>query len=564
MKFLRVDMSSRKVEFQDIPVKYKELGGRALIAKILLEEVYPLCHPLGKNNKLIFTAGLTGGSVIPCSGRISVGAKSPLTWGIKESNSGGNTGTRIAKHGIEAIIVEKKPKDNELYILELLDDNPKLVPANNLKGKGNYETVRIIQETYGKDIACITIGPAGEMLLPAACINNTDVNYVPSRVNGRGGMGAVMGSKGLKAIVIKDFGQLKQPKDKEGFKIALKNFVDGILNAPSTKNYHNFGTPVFVDPVNALGCLPTRNFGTGKFEDAEKINGDTFINTITNRKGNPIGHACTPGCIIRCSHTYPDKGGKTIVSPLEYETISLMGSNCYINNLDSIAELNYICNDLGLDTIETGGALAVAMEAGVLPFGDVEKSKAILSGLYHGEPLSRIIASGVVTTAKVFGVYHAPAVKGQGMAGYEPRGLKGLGVTYATSPQGADHTAGHTMSAKLDHHKPEGQAAASKKSQRLTTIFDVLGFCSFVGPALRETPEIISEVVNRFFDWNLSLEEFLNIGTNTLKMELEFNRKAGFNKFHDRLPEYFYEEINLATGTVFDVSDDDLDSVAQL
>ena len=208
--------------------------------------------------------------------------------------------------------------------------------------------------------------------------------------------------------------------------------------------------------------------------------------------------------------------------------------------------------------------MAVAMEAGVLSFGNKEEAKAILSGLYQKEPLSRIIASGVVTAARVFGVYHVPAVKGQGMAGYEPRGLKGLGVTYATSPQGADHTAGHTMSAKLDHHKPEGQAAASKKSQRLTTVFDVLGFCSFVGPALRETPEIIVEVINKFFDWNLSLEDFLNIGTNTLKLELEFNRKAGFNKLHDRLPESFNEEINLATGTIFDVSDDDLDSVTQL
>ncbi len=539
------------------------LGGRSLTARILLDEVRPDCDPLGRHNKLIIAPGLLGGTSAPCSGRISAGGKSPLTGGIKESNAGGVVGHKLARLGIKALVFEDKPPDSAgPFVLILARDRAELLPRPELAGLGVYESAARLRREFGTHAGVVLIGPAGERQLAAAGIAVTDAGGEPGRYCGRGGMGALMGSKGVKAIVVDDSGtRAPESRDRRAFVEAAREVARLIRETPQTAEvYRNWGTAALVATTNALGGFPTRNFSTGRFEGAARISAEALRELILARGGLPT-HSCMPGCPIGCSNLLPRADGSTLVSPLEYETIGLLGSNCGIDDLDAIGEMNRLCNDLGVDTIDVGGAVGVAMEAGLIRFGDSEGAMRLIREIGLGTVLGRLIGNGGALTARVLGVRRVPAVKGQIMAAYEPRGIKGLGVTFATSAMGADHTAGNTVRVQIDHHGAKGQVEASRNAQLSSTIYDFLGVCLFVGPAVKSRIDLLAALVSAHLGIPCSAEDLLALSRKTLENEREFNRRAGFTKAHDRLPEHFREEVNPASGTTFDVSDEEIDAM---
>ena len=562
-KVWRVNSRTRQVSLERVPVSWVKVGGRALIARFLIDEVKATCEPLGSLNKLIFTPGLLVGHMLSSCDRISIGGKSPLTGGVKEANAGGTTGLQMAMLGIKALIIEDKPVDDEWSILFVDHTGIKFEPAGDLVGLGAYECGRRLVEKYGNKIAAAIIGPGGEMQLAAAGIQNFDKENVPSRIAARGGLGAVMGSKKIKAVII-DARQGQKPSltNPEAYKQAQKAFTQALMGTPQTAVYRDYGTAAMARMAHGFGGIPTRNFSAGTFEEVETISGEYMRDLIISRGGHGVPtHACMPGCTIRCSNNFADVEGETIVAPLEYETIGLMGSNLGISNLDTIARMNWIVNDLGLDSIEIGAALGVAAQAGLMKFGDAEGAEKLLDEIKQNTPLGRLLGCGATITGKVLGIEQVPAVKGQAMSSYEPRAIKGTGVTYATSPQGADHTSGLTIRAKVDHLDPSIQADLSRTIQINMAGYDSLGACIFTGSGFTASPDSIRDLVNARYGWGVGSDFLQVLGRESLKLEHEFNRLAGFTAVDDRLPEWMTREPLPPNNSIFDVTDEDLDRV---
>lgn len=573
-KILRIDMGAPGgPSIQEQPVGiYAGLGGRAMTSMIVAKEVPPLCHPLGGNNKLVIAPGMLSGSAAVMSGRLSIGFKSPLTGGIKESNAGGQPSQMLARLGYAAIVIEGKPEKNVLYKLLITPDGARLEVDNSLKKLGNYDLVARMVAAYGSKVSCISIGPAGEMKLSAASIACTDMELRPTRHAGRGGGGAVMGAKGIKVVVIDDGGLgMRQAANPEQFKAANKRFTTGLKDHPVTgQGLPAFGTNVLTQVLNEAGAYPTFNFSQGRFSGAGKISGEALAELEANRSGL-VTHGCHRGCIIQCSGTFNDKDGNYLTKQPEYETVWAHGGNCGIDDLDTIAQLDRLDDDYGLDTMEMGVAIGVAMEAGVVAFGDGEAAINLIKEVGRGTSLGRILGNGAAMTGKVLGVERVPVVKGQAMAAYDPRGVQGMGVTYATSPMGADHTAGYTVATNLlgiggsvDPLSPEGQVALSRSLQIATAAVDSIGMCLFVAMAVLDNQETFTamiDLVSALTGRPLSVEAFLGIGEAVLQNEREFNARAGFNPTHDRLPEFFMKEPLSPHGIVFKVTDEALDEV---
>ncbi len=574
MKFVRVNMASLEVSVSDVPEKYAPMGGRALTSNFVRDEVPARAHPLGKNNKLIFAPGLLSGTRAPSSGRLSVGGLSPLTLTIKESNAGGTAAQRFARLGIKALILDGLPAEgDDWYIVKVTKDAVTVEIADKeILSLGNYDVGDKLRAKYGEKVTVISIGPAGEFKMLSASIAVTDTDGRPVRHAGRGGLGAVMGSKRVKAIVIDAEGAEEMPlANPEAFKEASKKFSKAILEHPvSGSALRNYGTAVLINILNEAGGLPTKNFKTGRFDTANKISGETMADLIKARNGK-VSHACHPGCIMGCSQVYNDADGKYLTAGFEYETVWAFGSNCEIDDIDKIALMDRLCDDIGVDTIEAGVTMGVAMEGGAIPFGDADGIIKALEEMRQGTPLGRILGSGAEITGKVFGVRRVPTVKGQGIPAYDPRAVKGVGVTYATSTMGADHTAGYSVTANIlkvggevDPLKKENQAALSKNLQIATAAVDAAGLCLFVAFAVLDNPlafEAIYEMINAQYGLNLNGDDVVALGKSILTAEVEFNKAAGFNKAHDRLPEFFMEEELAPHGVKFDVSDEELDSV---
>ena len=565
MKLLRVDMTQLKTEFEPVPSAYERLGGRALTSKLLLEEVPPMCDALGSHNKLIFAPGLLGGAGVTTAGRLSVGAKSPLTGGVKEANAGGTAGDTLPRLGIKAIVVEGQAKRSEWFILRVKNDSAELVPANDLRGLGTYATADRLQERFGADCSVISIGLAGEHWMCGASIASTGERDQRSNHAARGGLGAVMGSKGLKAIVIDKATQSVPLANAELFRTASKRFAQELINDPKTGqkgSQHLYGTASIVATVNEIGSLPTRNFSSGNFEQSANLRGEYMREVILKRAGK-VGTHCMPGCVIACRNSYVDESGKPIVGTLQFETIALVGSNLGLGNLDDVARLNYMCNDFGLDTIETGAALGVSIEAGLARFGDVEGIAALLKQVGEGTVLGRVIGNGAVTTGRVLGIRRVPAVLGQAMPGYDPRSLKGNGVTYATSPQGADHTAGNAFGARKEVNPlaVAGQRELSLKLQIIAAMLDSTGLCLFARPPVLADPQLMADMLNGMYGWGWTTQDLDRSYREVLRTEIEFNRRAGITATDHRIPEYMREEPLAPHNVTFDVPDAELDAV---
>ena len=566
MKLLRINMNQGEIHWEPVPAEYERFGGRALIAKILLNEIPPACDALGPHNKLIFTPGLLGGAMVATAGRLSVGAKSPLTGGVKEANSGGTGGDALGKLAIKAIVVEGQPKPKQFCVLIVEGDKAELLPAGNLCGTGTYAASDRLQERFGEDSTVICIGQAGEYLMTGAGISSTGEHDQRSNHAARGGLGAVMGSKGLKAIVIRrPAGKSIKMHNEELFRTAAKEFAQKLINDPKlgTKgSQHLYGTASIVGAVNEMGSFPTRNFSEGKFEDAANLRGEKLRELILAREGK-VGTRCMPGCVIACRNQVPDQSGKPVVGTLQYETIALVGSNLGLGKLDEVAELNFMCNDFGLDTVETGAALGVALEAGLAKFGDFKGIVGLLKQVGEGTVLGRTIGCGAATTGRVLGIRRVPVCLGQAMPGYDPRTLKGNGVTYATSPQGADHTAGNAFGARNEVNPlgVAGQKQLSLRLQIIAAMLDSTGLCLFARPPIIANPQLMVDMINGIYGWGWTKEDFDKFNRDVLRTELEFNRRAGITAADYRIPEYMREEPLPPHNAVFDVPDSDLDTV---
>ncbi len=573
-KVLRIDMGAEggpKARTATLG-GYAGLGGRGLTSAIVSSEVPPACHPLGEANKLVIAPGLLSGTTAAMSGRISVGCKSPLTGGIKEANAGGQASQVLARLGYAAIVLEGKPKSDDLYKIFINKDGVTCSVDNSLKMLGNYETVERMTKEYGPKIACLSIGPAGEMKLGAASVACTDMELRPTRHAGRGGVGAVMGAKGVKVIVLDDTGAaMRAPKDPIKFGEANKAWVEGLKKHGVTgQALPAYGTNVLTNILNEAGGYPTYNFLQGTFKGASKISGETEAAIETDRGGSAT-HGCHRGCVIRCSGTYHDKDGHYLTKQPEYETVWAHGGNCGIDDLDKIAMMDFLDDDTGLDTIEMGVTIGVAMDAGLLRFGDADGAINLVQEVRKGTPLGRIIGSGAAVTGRIFGVEKVPVVKGQGLPAYDPRAVQGIGVTYATSPMGADHTAGYAVATNIlkvggfvDPLKGAGQIELSRNLQVATAAIDATGMCLFIAFAVLDQPETFQallDLLNTFYGLTLTADDVTALGKRILTMERDFNTRAGFSKAQDRLPDFFTSQAVAPHNVTFQVSNDDLDRV---
>ena len=583
MWILRINMTDQSYKLEDLPEAHKYLAGRAMTSTLVAEEVPPLSHPLGPNNKLVFSPGIVTGTAAPTSARISVGAKSPLTGGIKESNAGSSWGSDLAELRIRALVLEGKPQDTEKYWGVLVGwdkqaGKPKveLFDASEYTGKPLAEVYPQVYERFGKKISISGTGLAGEHGYRNSGVVFNDQERRATRYAGRGGLGSVMASKRVKFILLDRKGAPGVPlADKALFDSGRKKMTEALQTHNITKPkgaLNTYGTAVLINIMNEAGGLPTRNFSSGRFEGAAKIAGEAIFEGVKARKGKEIyNHACSPGCIIQCSNTWYKEDGSEHVSCVEYESDWALGADCGIDDLDNVAELIKLCNDYGLDTIETGTTIAVAMEAGVIPFGDGKGAINLVHEMGKGTPIGRILGGGTDLTGKAYGVTRVPVVKGQSMPAYEPRAVKGIGITYATTTMGADHTAGYTIapeilgvSGSVDPLSPEGKAALSRNFQAATAFIDSSGHCLFIAFAILDIASgyqgMIDEA-NGVLGTNWTADDVAAYGINVLKKERHFNEAAGIKAEADRIPEFMKIEPLPPHNVVFDVPDEALDSV---
>ncbi len=545
-KILRVNMTDLSVKEEDFPEDWTYIGGRGLSAKILLKEVDPKCDPLGPGNKVIFAPGVLSGSIAPTSGRMSVGAKSPLTGGIKEANSGGQAGQKLMRCGYRVLIVEGKAADPEKrYLLSVNKDGAELRECPELKGLRTYAASEKLSEQFSGRAAFVLCGPAGEKGFSGASVAFTDEGKRhPSRHAARGGLGAAMGSKGLKAIAVDDDGtKARLAKDMGAFKEHVSKMSK---EYKAGAQLFQFGTSTTVPLANMMSTFPTRNRHEMQFEHADALDGAKIVQNFATRGGGM--HHCMTGCIVQCSNIVNDANGNYVTSALEFETLALCGSNCAIGDLDKVAQLDRLCDELGLDTIETGGAIGLAMDCGALAFGDGDAAIALLDKVDKGDALAETIARGVVAVGKRFNAERIPAIRGQGIPAWEPRTLNATGVTYATSAMGADHTAGLIVMPVAD------PAKASQEAQLINALCDSSGFCQFQQPTIED----IRVLYNLMYGGDLSFEDAADLGWQCMQDEWAFNRGAGFGPKDNDLPAWMRSEAIPSNGATFAVAHEDI------
>jgi aldehyde:ferredoxin oxidoreductase len=580
-KIMRFNMADRTYGLENLPAAYAELAGRGLTSTIVHDEVDPTCHPLGPNNKLVLSPGIVTGTAAPTSARISVGCKSPLTGGIKEANAGTSFGQGMARMGLRALVVEGQPAEKGWWLAHVTWDKGaeapavEFMPADEYAGRDLYDVFPELFDRFGKKVAVAGIGVAGEFLYGNSGLVFEDQEGRPARYAGRGGVGAVMGSKGLKFVVLDQKGAPGvELADKKQFNDGRKKLTDALMEHDITKPkgaLNSYGTAVLINIMNEAGGLPTRNFSDGRFVGAPKIAGEAIFEGNKERTGKELyNHACSPGCIIQCSNTWHNEDGSEMVSCQEYESIWSLGANCGIDSLDVTGELIKLCNAYGLDTIEAGTTLAVAMEGGLAEFGDGDAAIKLMHEIGMGTPVGRILGNGTATAAKVLGVRRAPVVKGQSMPAYEPRAVKGIGMVYAVGTQGADHTQGYTIapeilgvSGKVDQFDKD-KAELARAFLEATAFIDSCGHCLFIAFAILDIAsgfEGVVEECNGVLGTSWTMDDVGRYGKEVLVKERAFNAAAGITTADDRMPEFMRLEKLPPHDVVWDVSNETLDAV---
>jgi aldehyde:ferredoxin oxidoreductase len=547
-RLIRVDMTNQTATTEAFPEEWKLLGGRALSARILLQECDPTCDALGPDNVLVMAPGVLAGTAAPTSGRISIGGKSPLTGGIKEANAGGNPGQDLMRLGYRAIVVKGQPSDpDKRYALDVTEKGVEVVDATAYKGKWNYALIEDLSELYSKTASFISIGPAGELKLKGASVACTDQEQErhPARHAARGGLGAVMGSKGLKYVAV-DPGKARarQPAERKEFAQLCKKYTKDYLDGPQM---FKTGTSSVVPVANMLNTFPYKNRVEGQSPDAGTLDGKNIVESFEERGGGM--HNCMTGCIVKCSNVVHDAEGNYKTSALEFETLTLLGANCAIASWEDVADLDRLCDEVGLDTIETGAAIAVYMDAGEMAFGDAEGAKRILHEIAEGTELGKAIGNGAVSIGRRTKHRRVPVVKGQAIPAWDPRPLKATGITYLTSPMGADHTAGLIVNPGL----PEDQwVRASQEVQMVNAVCDSSGFCQFLQPTLDD----IRTFYGHLYGEQISREQIADEAWQCLCDEWEFNRRAGWTEKDDIMPDCMKEDGVGPAKIVWDVSEE--------
>ena len=542
-KYLHINLGDRSVETEELQGEASIRVGRHFIVKTLLERGVATVDPLSPDNPLIFSAGPFAGSSFSNANRLSVGCKSPLTGGIKEANSGGTFAFALGQLKLAGLtlygasddwVVIRIPKEGEISF----DD------AGPYMGKGNIEAARLLREKYGAKISLGICGPVGEYLGLVAGIAFTDPEGRPVRLAARGGVGAVMGSKKVKAIVV-DTDRMPPFHDRKKLMGSIREYGKLLKAEPAIEAFTDYGTALVGDFTNKVGGLPTRNFSSGTLvgrdEGPMKLGG-TFIRERTLERGGEPSHACMPGCLIKCSNVYVNDKGEEMVSPLEYETLGLIGSNCGLTDPDDVARLNHEANDLGVDTIEIGATLGVLMEAGQAEFGDLAFMQQALDDIRAGNQRGRLLAQGTARVGAHYEVARVPVIKGQGISAYDPRVIEVTGISMMVTAQGADHTTGNMPTYKCTDKTTAELVEVSLETQTQCAAADSLGLCIFGRSVTNTHMELIVTALNDAHGTDLEPAFVMELGREVLEMEWEFNRQAGFTEADDELPSFFYDE----------------------
>lgn len=566
-KILRINTAAKTVSSEEFNEAYQYMGNRGLTAKVLTEEVDPQCDPLGTGNKLVICTGIFAGTPVSTGNRTSFGAKSPLTGGIKEANVGGNFGQFLAQHDLKMIVLENSPADDGWYYVKIDQDGKvDLLLADQYVGWSTYRFVEEMNTLYGKDIAVAVVGAGGERKYKIASVMVTDFTTGhPSRAAGRGGMGAVMGSKKIKAIVIekaKTRAKIAYP-DKEKFSAAVKKYAEAAVKFPASQAINAVGTHIAIEMTAPVNVAPVHNFSGAmmKNEDLDSFNAKAFVD-LAVKNGGRVGVACQSGCVVKCSNIFNDSKGRYLTGGLEYETTVLCGPNCDSYDLEYVARVDRICDELGVDCLEVGCSLGICMDEGKIPWGDKEAALALLNEMTEGTAFGNLLGEGTEILGKTLGAKRIPTVKGQALAAYDPRGIKGIGVTYATTPMGADHTAGNTVGMPIEGSQKEGQIELSKNVQLNAAFADNMG-CEFGIRCGMMDPTIFPEMFEGRFGGKWDMDKVMEIARQTLKLEWEFNRAAGFTEADDQLPEFFAKEPT-EKGYVWDFSGKELSGLYSL
>ncbi|MFH1043524.1 MAG: aldehyde ferredoxin oxidoreductase C-terminal domain-containing protein [Pseudomonadota bacterium] len=542
-KYLHINLADRSVRTEELHGEAIVRAGRHFIAKTLLELGVAKVDPLSPENPLIFSAGPFAGTNFSNANRLSVGCKSPLTGGIKEANSGGTFAFALGQLETAGLTLYGASKD--WVVIRITKEGAITYDsAVPYMGKGNFDAAALLFEKYGKKISFALCGPVGEYLGLMAGIAFTDTDGRPSRLSARGGVGAVMGSKKVKAIVI-DVHKMPTFHDRKKVMGAIREYGARLAKEPMMDTFKRLGTAFMADITNRLGGLPVRNFSAGRLVEASegplKLGGDYVRELNMSRGGNP-SHACMPGCTIECSNVYVDEHGKELVSPLEYETLGLMGSNCGLDHPDQVARVNAVANDLGIDTIETGATLAVLMEAGLGKFGDEEFMLKALDDIRQGNERGRIFAQGAARVGEHYKVARVPVIKKQSISAYDPRVIEVTGISMMITAQGADHTAGNLPLFDCKDKTTAELVAASLGAQTIFAASDSLGLCIFGRLVTTASADLIVTALNDAHGTQLEPSFMQTLGLEVLKMEWEFNKQAGFTEKDDELPDFFYAE----------------------
>ena len=550
-KYLNINLDDRSIETEQLEGAACVRVGRHFIAKTLLEQGVATVDPLSPENPLIFSAGPLSGSSFSNANRISVGCKSPLTGGIKESNAGGTFAFALGQLEISGLTLHGAAAD-WLVIRITKDGEISFDDATPYLGKGNIEAAALLFEKYGNKVSLGLCGPVGEYQGLIAGISFTDPEGRPVRIAARGGVGAVMGSKKVKAIVV-DMNKMPSFHDRKGVMSGVREYGKLLREDPAIEAFSLYGTAMVADLTNQLGGLPTRNFSGGRLVEASEETlklGGTYIRELNLERGGEPTHACMPGCLIKCSNIYVDDKGEDMVSPLEYETLGLMGSNCGLKDPDDVARANHVANDLGIDTIEVGALIGVLMEAGKGEFGDPDFMLAALDDIRQGNERGRILSQGAARVGEYYEVARVPVIKQQGISAYDPRTIEVTGISMMLTAQGADHTTGNIPAHKSAEMSTEELTEASLEIQILCGAADSLGLCLFGRSVTNSNAELIVNALNAAHGTNFDASFLTDLGREALQMEWEFNRQAGFTEDDDELPSFFYEEALEPTGKV--------------
>ncbi|MEA1993685.1 MAG: aldehyde ferredoxin oxidoreductase family protein [Euryarchaeota archaeon] len=541
-KVLRVNLTTGKSSEESLNEDdaRRFIGGKGLGAKILFDEIDPSVDPLSPENVMILSTGPLTGSLAPTSGRWCVVTKSPLTSLYLDSHVGGYFGAEIKKAGYDFIIIQGRA-EKPVYIA-INDDNVEIRDAEDLWGKNSFETEEALQEK-GR---VLSIGVAGENQVKFACIN-TDLRGEARGGNaGRGGAGAVMGSKNLKAVVIKGTEKLRYA-DEEGFRNAVKKAFKMIKEDNFIPQRRKYGTPIWVSPVNENKLLPTRNFSQGSFEKADNISGETMHEEIVE------GNRSCFNCPIACGKwtKFEFDGEEYELEGPEYETIALLGSNCGNESIKSVAYLSYLCDDLGLDTISTGNIIAFVIEAAKnglidedISFNDPKKQAELIRKIAYREGFGDELAEGVKRVSEQYGgTEYAIQSKGMEFPGYDPRGAFGMALAYATSDRGACHQRVWTVNAEIKgdlspRYSIEGRARFVKDGQDERACCYSLVLCDFVPLSL----DIFIELLNTTTGFEYSNKEYLKAGERIWNLTRLFNIKNGVTRKEETIPKRIMEE----------------------